>query len=115
MAISVGTDYYLNNSLTSQSATKAEKLSSSLRAMDPAAASDEELLESCKEFESYLVEQMLKGMEKTIPKDEDEEENPYMEQFGDILYTQVSRTIVDNGELGLARQLFESMKRNQGL
>ena len=79
------------------------------------AASDEELLESCKEFEAYLVEQMLKGMEKTIPKDEDEEENPYMEQFGDILYTQVSKTIVDNGELGLARQLFESMKRNQGL
>ena len=58
---------------------------------------------------------MLKGMEKTIPKDEDDEENAYMEQFGDILYTQVSKSIVENGELGLARQLFESMKRNQGI
>ena len=54
-------------------------------------------------------------MEKTIPKDEDDEENAYMEQFGDILYTQVSKSIVENGELGLARQLFESMKRNQGI
>ncbi len=50
-----------------------------------------------------------------ISKDEDDEENAYMEQFGDILYTQVSKSIVENGELGLARQLFESMKRNQGI
>ena len=98
MAISIGADYYLNNAMTSQSATKADNLD-----------------ESCKEFEAYLVEQMLKGMEKTIPKDEDDEENAYMEQFGDILYTQVSKSIVENGELGLARQLFESMKRNQGI
>ncbi|MDE7324945.1 MAG: rod-binding protein [Lachnospiraceae bacterium] len=115
MAISIGADYYLNNALTSQTAVKADKLSSALGSMDAAKATDEELMESCKEFEAYLVEQMLKGMEKTIPKDEDEEENPYLEQFGDVLYTQVSKTIVENGELGLARQLFESMKRNQGL
>lgn len=115
MSISVGADYYLNNSLTSQSATKAEKLSGALSGLDVASASDAELLESCKQFEAYLVEQMLKGMEKTIPKDEDEEENPYMEQFGDIMYTQVADSIVQNGELGLARQLYESMKRNQGL
>ena len=114
MSISIGADYYLNNSLTSQSATKAQKLSSSLGAMDVTSATDAELLESCKEFESYLVEQMLKGMEKTIPKDEDED-NPYWEQFGDIYYTQIAKTIVDNGELGLAQQLYESMKRNQGL
>lgn len=115
MSISVGADYYLNNSLTSRSATKAEKLSSTLAGMDVASASDAELLESCKEFEAYLVEQMLKGMEKTIPKDEDEEENPYLEQFGDIMYTEVANSIVENGELGLAQQLYESMKRNQGL
>ncbi len=115
MSISIGADYYLNNALTSQSATKADKLSSSLGAMDVASATDAELLESCKEFEAYLVEQMLKGMEKTIPKDEDEEENPYLEQFGDVFYTQVANSIVDNGELGLAQQLYESMKRNQGL
>ncbi|MDE7212284.1 MAG: hypothetical protein K2O03_12700 [Lachnospiraceae bacterium] len=64
MSISIGADYYLNNALTSQSATKADKLSSSLGAMDVASATDAELLESCKEFEAYLVEQMLKGMEK---------------------------------------------------
>lgn len=115
MSISVGADYYLNNSLTSQAANRADKLSASLGALDAASASDAELLESCKEFETYLVEQMLKGMEKTIPKDEDEEEDPYLEQFGDTFYTQVAGMIVDNGELGLAQQLYESMKRNQGL
>lgn len=115
MSISVGADYYLNNSLTSQAATKADKLSSALGSMDVASATDAQLLESCKEFESYLVEQMLKGMEKTLPRDKDDEKNPYVEQFGDIFYTQVAKTIVDNGELGLAQQLYESMKRNQGL
>lgn len=34
MAISIGADYYLNNAMTSQSATKADKLSSSLGGMD---------------------------------------------------------------------------------
>lgn len=115
MSISVGAEYYLNNSLTSRAATKADQLSSALGSMDVASASDAELLESCKQFEAYLVEQMLKGMEKTIPKDEDEEENPYLEQFGDMFYTQVADSIVENGELGLAQQLYESMKRNQGL
>lgn len=115
MSISVGSDYYLNNSLTSQNATRASKLQSSLGSMDVASASDAELLESCKEFEAYLVEQMLKGMEKTIPKDEDEEENSYMAQFGDMLYEEMSKSIADRGELGLAQQLYESMKRNQGL
>ena len=38
MSISVGADYYLNNSLTSQAANRADKLSASLGALD--AASD---------------------------------------------------------------------------
>ena len=68
-------------------------------------------------FESYLVEQMLKGMEKTIMKDEDEKENAYLEQFGDLLYEEVSKSIAERNELGLAQQLFEAMKceRNAGM
>lgn len=115
MGISVGSDYYLNNMMSTGSATKATALQSSLNSLDAAKASDEELLEACKDFEAYLVEQMLKGMEKTIPKDEDEEENDYLAQFGDMLYESVADSIAESGELGLANQLFEAMKRNQGL
>ena len=115
MSISIGSDYYLNNMYNSASTTKASALQSSLGALNAAEASDEELLDACRSFEAYLVEQVLKGMEKTIPKDDDEEENDYMAQFGDMLYENVADTIAQNGELGLANQLYEAMKRNQGL
>lgn len=110
MSISVGSDYF-NTISNSVSTTKASSLESSLSALQ--SASDEEMLESCKEFEAYLVEQMMKGMEKTIPKDEDEEENDYVDKFGDMLYENIGKSIVDSGQLGLAQQLYESMKRNQ--
>ena len=35
-------------------------------------ASEEELMSVCKEFEAYFVEQVMKEVEKTIPKDEEE-------------------------------------------
>ena len=117
MAISVGSDYYLNNSLTSQSATKAEKLSSSLRAMDSAAASDEELLESCKEFEAYFTEQMFKAMQKMIP--ESESVSSSTRQLQDYYKEQMIQSYAEQsaqGEgLGLAQMLYEQMKRNYGL
>lgn len=75
-------------------------------------ASDEELMEACKGFESYLVEQVFKGMEKTIIKDE-EKENDYMAQFGDKLYEEYAKSVTDKQSLGLAQMLYESMKRNQ--
>ena len=82
---------------------------------DLSSATDEELMDVCKEFEAYFVEQVLKEVEKTIPKDEEEEENEYMKQFGDMLYEQVATSIADRGELGLAQQLYEAMKREQGV
>ena len=112
MGISIGADYYLNTLSTTAASTKSEKLASTLSSTDLATATDEELLDSCKTFEAYLVEQMLKGMEKTIPKDEEDKENDYMSQFGDMLYTSVAEQIAENGELGLAQELYESMKRN---
>ncbi len=112
MSISIGADYYLNTMSTSSATKKSEALAAKLGSVDMETATDEELLDACKSFEAYLVEQMLKGMEKTIPKDEDEEEGEYMAQFGDMLYTSVAEQIADNGELGLARELYESMKRN---
>ena len=115
MGVSIGSEYYLNNMFNSASSSKASALESSIGALNAAEVSDEELLDACKSFESYLVEQMLKGMEKTIPKDDEDEENDYVAQFGDMLYENVADSIAQNGELGVANQLYEAMKRNQGL
>lgn len=72
--------------------------------------SDEELMEACKSFEAYLLEQAMKGMEKTIPSDE--EKNEYLDYFGDMLYEEYAKSAVENQGLGLAQMLYESIKRN---
>jgi flagellar protein FlgJ len=73
-------------------------------------ASDEELMEVCKSFETYLLTQVMKEMEKTIPGRDDK--NPYLEQFGDILYEEYAKDATEGEGLGIAQMLYESMKRN---
>lgn len=75
-------------------------------------ATDEELMEACKGFETYLLEQVFKGMEKTVMKNEDEKENDYMAQFGDKLHEEYAKAVTENQSIGLAQMLYESMKRN---
>ncbi len=76
-------------------------------------ATDKELMEACKSFESYLLEQAFKGMEKTVMKNEDEEQNDYLAQFGDKLYEEYAKDATEKGSLGIAQMLYDSMKRNQ--
>jgi flagellar protein FlgJ len=71
---------------------------------------DEELMEVCKSFEAYFFEQAMKGMEKTIPTEG--KKNPYLEQFGDMLYQEYAKSATKNQGLGMAQMLYESMKRN---
>ena len=44
--------------------------------------------------------------------DSEEEESDYLTYFGDMMYQEYAKQITENGELGLAQQLYESMKRN---
>lgn len=71
---------------------------------------DEELMEVCKGFEAYLLEQVMKGMEKTIPTEE--KKNQYLDYFGDMLYQEYAKSATETQGLGLAQMLYESMKRN---
>lgn len=109
MSISIGTDY-LNNALTKTDKSKtAQKLQSSLAGLDKDKASDEEMMKACKDFEAYLVEQMIESMRRTV-EDEDEEKNPYLEQFGDMQYQEYAKSIAESGQLGIAQKLYEAMK-----
>src|SRR5690554_5818775 len=71
---------------------------------------DDELMEACKNFESYLLTQVMKSMEKTIPGREDK--GPYLEQFGDFLYDEYAKAATESQSLGIAQMLYESIKRN---
>ncbi|MBQ3061738.1 MAG: rod-binding protein [Lachnospiraceae bacterium] len=117
MSLNIGSDmaqaYGLANSQTDAYASvKANELKATLANVEN--ATDEELMQVCKDFESYLVEQVFKSMKKTVPKNDDEE-NEYMQYFGDNLYQEYASNISDKGDLGIAQTLYESMKRNYGV
>lgn len=108
--LSVGTDYYSGLMESYTSAGTADKVSGTLSGISEE-STDEELMEACRSFESYFVEQVFKGMEKTIMKDDKQEEGDYLSNFKDILYKEYAQGAVDNGEFGIARLLYDSMRR----
>lgn len=120
MSISIGNGYdmfasqFQTKASEKSSETKAEQLKSKLNDANLADSSDEELMEVCKSFESYLLEQVLSKTKATLAPSEDDE-NTYMKMFGDKLYQAYADQITENGEVGLAKQLFEAMKRDIGL
>lgn len=111
MAISIGSDSLYMQQMQSASKAKTEKLSSSLNSIENGMASDEELMEACKEFETYLVEQVIKSTKKAMLNDEDSE-GEYMKMFGDNLTQSYAEMITETADLGIAQMLYESMKRN---
>ena len=112
MAISIGSDsLFLRQAQSSKASARAEKLSSSLDSIAEGNATDEELMEACKSFESYLVEQVIKSTKNALLENEDEE-GEYMKFFGDTMTQEYAKIVTENSELGIAQMLYDSMKRN---
>lgn len=111
MAISIGSDSLYMQQMQSAVNAKTEKLSSSLSSIENGTASEEELMKACKDFEAYLVEQVIKSTKKAMLSDEDSE-GEYMKMFGDNLTQSYAEMITETADLGIAQMLFESMKRN---
>lgn len=111
MAISIGGDALYLQSMQNASQAKTEKLSSSLSNIENGTATDEELMEACKEFETYLVEQVIKNTKSAMLEDEDSQ-GEYMKMFGDTLNQSYAEMITETADLGIAQMLYESMKRN---
>jgi len=110
MSISIGSDS-LNSVSASLATSKAKTSSLETTLENSSSATDEELMDACKNFESYLLEQVFKSMKNTVMKS-DEEENDYLAQFGDTLYEKVAEDATESQSLGIAQMLYESMKRN---
>ncbi|MGN0481145.1 MAG: rod-binding protein [Lachnospiraceae bacterium] len=112
----------VNNDTTQATSALKDKLDKS----DLSKATDEELMEVCKDFEAYFVEQMFKAMEKMshITSDDDDDDDSaissnYATQMKDYFQDELMSKYAENasesngGEgLGIAQMLYEQMKRN---
>lgn len=120
---------YANSTYTNQT---TNSISNKLDSTDFSKATDDELMEVCKDFESYFVEQMLKSMAKMssvdgsnsdniyaslfgVTEDSDSGMNTLSSYFGDELMSSMADKVVENQSgkgLGIAQTLYEQMKRN---
>lgn len=71
-------------------------------------ATDEELLDACKQFEQYFVEQVIKEMSSTL-ENGFMGDNEYASMYEDQFVQTMAESITESGQLGLAQQLYESM------
>lgn len=115
MDISNITSMY-NDIYASASDKSASKLQDKLDA-DYSKATDDELMDVCKEFEAYFLEQMFKEMVKTIPGEEENSGSTatMMDYYKDQMIQNIATESTEQNSLGLAQMLYEQMRRNYGL
>ena len=77
-------------------------------------ATDEELMEACKDFESYLWEQVLSEMTKSVNFgiDAESSSSTMVDYFKDEARKEVASQITESTTSSLAQSLYEQMKRN---
>lgn len=109
------TDY-----MTDANRVAAENLQSQLEKTDQTkGADDDSLLDACKQFESYLWEQVYKEMAKSTKLFGGDEEDGYasnmVDYFKDSVIQEISEQTASQGSNSLAQLLYEQAKRNYNL
>ena len=106
-------NYYSYGMNTSSTSKLEETLSS-----DFSTATDDELMEVCKDFEAYFTEQLFKAMQKMVPESDDDvsaSTKQLQDYYKEQMMQSYAEQSVEGGGLGIAQMLYEQMKRNYGL
>ena len=105
-----------NDIYASASNQSASKLEGQLD-KDYTQATDDELMDACKQFEAYFLEQMFKEMMKTIPESEFSSDSTgnMVDYYKDQMIQNIATDSTEQNSLGLAQMLYEQMRRNYGL
>ena len=107
---------YLNSqAVNNRSAEAASKVSKSISGVG-ANSSDEELTEAVESFESYMLEQVIKQVKKSVkPEDEDSSTSQMTEFYMDSTIQSLASTMVKEYGGTLTQDLVNQMKRNYGI
>lgn len=96
-----------NQYSTEIGSVSANSTSSALNGLNEE-STDEELMEACKSFEAYFVQKMIEAAKKTT--ENEDEQGEYTKYFSDTLNQSYAEIIADSGQMGLAQQLYDSVK-----
>lgn len=107
----------LNMNSTVANNYNADKVTNTLNGVS-SGTSDDELMEVCKDFQSYFIEEIIKEVKQNMTL-EDEEEDSSLSTLTDFHMDSavelISDQILDQSGMGFTQQLYEQMKRNYGL
>ena len=95
-----------------------DRLKSSLTTDNLDGKTDKELMDACKEFEAYFLEQVFKGMEKTVMKADNSfssSSDTLVDFYKDEMYKKLAKQTTDNQSIGLAQQMYNQLKRNYSI
>ena len=113
MSISMDNISTLLNTTASQASNSSNGLEKTLNS-DLSGATDDELMDVCKEFEAYFLEQVYKEMKKTIPENEDQDASmsQMTDYFEDEMIQKLASQSVEQsgGSNSLAQQLYEGVE-----
>lgn len=113
MAINGIGDTYLTNYSTTANDIASSRLTSQVQN----AEGDEEMMDACKQFEAYMIQQMFKTMQESakVFSEEEDDSTDYVNMFEDNYLSAIAEQMVNSGQgLGIADQLYTSMKNNSG-
>jgi len=107
-----------SSAYSTASQTSASALEETLSTTNYSTATEEELMEACKSFESYFVKQLFEAMEKMVPKSDEDTDSSMaqtLDYFEDTLLEQYADAATERGSFGIAEKLYEQMKRNYNI
>lgn len=101
------------------SSSKTDELKKKLAGSEGATPKEDELLDACRQFESYFMEEMFKAMLETTKAFSDGDEDGYsskmVDYFKDTAVQELCDQASSTNSIGLANMLYEQMKRNYGI
>ncbi len=113
MDVSSLTSVYTDAAITQQKNADLEKMKADWKKTSSGKSDDEQLMDACKQFESYFIEQMFKEMWKTVPTKQysTNAQNTMDDFYHDQMIQKYAEMTTDQGGYGLAQMLYEQMKR----
>lgn len=105
----------MNNTITSN--YNGTKVTNTLNNVS-ANSTEDELMEVCKDFQSYFIEEVIKEVKQNMTFEEEEEDSSLstLTDFHmDSAIEMISDQILDQSGTSFAQQMYEQMKRNYGL